>query len=147
MPDGWLIAHWIWNYGGDLAMAACCTAAFRRGGPVERRGAAILLAGWILTLLVVYLRIERAQHGIHYVLFAIDSVVLVAFTWLSLWSRRLWTVVLAAFQLNDVLTHLAALSPKMDTFTYITALGIWGGWGLVAVLGWAVWDHDRRRTA
>ena len=143
MSEGWIIAHYVWTWGGNVAAALVCAFAFWRGGPVEKRGAAIILAGWLLTLLVVYLHIERI-HGVHYYIMAIDTAVLIGFTALSLRSRRLWTLFMAAFQLNDVMTHFAAFVPGMDTYTYVTAIGFWGGWGLIFILTWGTWDHMRR---
>ncbi len=41
--NGWGIAHLIRDHGGDLAAAVCGAFASWRGGPPERRGAAITL--------------------------------------------------------------------------------------------------------
>lgn len=142
--NGWWIAHLVWTYVGDLAAAACGVFAFWRGGPPEKGGAAILLAGWVLSALAVYLHVDYVAHGVRYVLMGLDVLGLVGFVALSLWSRRLWTVFMAAFQLNDVMTHVAAYWPGMDNYTYVTAIGFWGGWGLVFTLAFGVTDHIRR---
>lgn len=142
--SGWDIAHLIWAYGGDLAAAISIAFAFWRGGLPEKWGAAILAIGWILSEVVDRLHLDPLR-GVHYFLFANDSVALVAFLAVSLWSRRLWTVFMTAFQLNDVATHFVAMASHMNTYTYITAIGFWGGWALVFVLAWGTWDHVRRQ--
>ena len=143
MPSAWLIAHWVWTYGGELAAAVCCALALWRGGRAEKYGAIILLVGWALSLVAIRLHMD-ALHGVHYTLFAIDGLALIAFTALSLWARKLWTLMISAFQLNDVATHFAAFAPGMDTFTYLTLVGFWGGWAIIFALAWGVWDHERR---
>ncbi len=143
MSKGWLIAHYVWTEGGNLAAGICCALAFWLGGSAERRGAGILLGGWLLTLLVVLLHIERI-YGVHAYIMAIDTAVLVGFTALSLWSRKPWTIFLAAFQLNDVMTHVVELMFGMDTYTYVTLIGFWGGWALLPPLMWGTWQNARQ---
>ncbi len=146
MYEAWLILHYVWTYGGDIAVVLCTAAAFRWGGRVERWGAGIYFVGGLLSFAVAHLRLEKVE-GPHLLIMVIDVAVLLAFARLSLWSRRPWTLVLTAFQFNDVMIYPAAYLSHMDTFTFLTALGFWGGWALLAVLTWAIWDHARRQRS
>lgn len=143
MPEPWVIVHYVWAYGGDLALALSVAAALRWGGRAERWAAAILLAGTLLTLAVVCLRLESV-YGPHVLTLVIDASCLVAFVVLSLRMRKLSTLLLAAFSLNDVLTYPAAWLAHMDAFTFVTAIEFWGGWSLIVVLAWATWRHARQ---
>ncbi len=142
MSEGWLIAHYVWTYGGDVLGILCILAAFRWGGHTERWVAGTFLAGSLLTFTVAYLRLEPVPNR-HPFVMVIDMVVLAIFVTLSLRSRRPWTLVLAAFQFNDVLTYPAAWLSNMDTFTFLTALEFWSGWGLIPLLAWGTWEHAR----
>ncbi len=57
---------------------------------------------------------------------------------------------MAAFQLNTVISHFAVyLSSHVDMYTQITAVGLWGGYGVSLVLIAGMWnlERKRRRTA
>ncbi len=134
--------HLIWAKGGTLLAIFVSLYAFWRGELPERIGAAVLLAGWFITPMVQM----HVTHGIDGHILAVDWVVLVAFVILSLWSRRAWTIFLAAFQLDAVASHYATLlSPDVDTYSYITCIGLWGGFGIVFALWGGLWALEKRR--
>lgn len=142
MPKGWLIAHLVWAYGGTLAAVIVGGWALWRGGPPERRGAAIMLLSWFITPLV------DNHHGFRYGMMLVDALTDAGYVVLSLRWRRVWTLLIAAFQLNGVLTHFAAVLVAMSTWAYITAADVWGGIGIVAIMGWNMGQLEKaRRTA
>jgi hypothetical protein len=77
---------------------------------------------------------------------AIDIIALLTFVILSLWSRRIWTLLISAFQLNAVMSHFVGRLPiHVDTYTLITALSLWGGYGLTFALMAGMWQVERHR--
>lgn len=135
------LVQFIWAWGGNILAILVSGWAFWRGGAPERWGAVILLTGWVLS--AVLQSHDARGPGIFVVL--IDVACLIAFVGLSLWSRRVWTIVLAAFQLDAVMCHFAVgLSGHIGGWAYVTALGIWGGYGPVfALAGGLIWPAQR----
>ena len=136
------LAHVIWMWSGIVAAALSCLYGFWRGGTTERLGAAIIAIAWTLSLLMT----SHAGHGPGTAIMVIDCATAVAFAALSLWSRKIWTLVATACMFNDVLTHLLASATKMSIFDYVTATGLWSGWGPVIALAVGVWLHNRPRA-
>lgn len=120
----------VWVYGGATLAVVCCIWAFLRGGPVERIGAAIILPAWFLSLLLH----SPSPDGPGIWVLLIDIATLFAFLWLSIWSRRVWTVLASACQLAAVASHFGAMLGHFGAWIYITAIGIWGGEGLLLAL-------------
>jgi hypothetical protein len=134
----------LWAYAGTAAAVVICALAFWRGGPAERYGAAIILTGWFITPLVdAHGGADGLSTGLG--VFAVDVITLITLTWLSLWSRKVWTLFAAAFQLDAVASHIAAFLSHISLFSYVTGLGIWGGYGLILALGVGVWGCERER--
>lgn len=122
----------------SLAVAlAVCAAAIRFGDTPARRIGAAMLLGWIVSL-VVYRNSPRfADFG----LMAIDGLVAAFLIWVSLSSRRLWTVAVAAFQLLALASHLATVIDHRVTInTYKLSLAVWSH-AILLVLALAVWRH------
>jgi len=119
----------------------CCGWAMLRGGPTERSGGEILgatwLASWAVTVMV------KAHDG--YVI-AIDVFVLLAFITLSLKSRKLWITFAAACQFNDLATHMADKLIGLDRYSYVTMLGIWGGYAQIVCLFCGMVTYRRSLT-
>jgi hypothetical protein len=83
--------------------------AWRFGGAPERIGAAIVLC-WALSDVVHHVVFGRTYLGDVLVgHFVIDSVELIAITWLALRADRLWPLWAAAAQLTCVTGHIVAL--------------------------------------
>lgn len=133
------ILHQFWVWSGTVSAFIVCGWAFWRGGLAERVGAAIILGSWILSLLFH----SPSPHDPGAFVISLDVVTMFALIWLSVWSRRIWTLFVAASQVDAVLTHLAAFATNYGSFSYITTVGIYGGWGLLIALGAGVYYHRR----
>ncbi len=130
---------------GDVLLFSTCAWALWRGQAPERWGAAILLIAVGLTDLVQTQHLYRDGPVWDYV--AVDVAGLLAFVILSLWSRCIWTLFISAFQLNAVMSHFVGRLPiHVDTYTLITALSLWGGYGLTFALMAGMWQVERRRA-
>lgn len=135
------MVHLIWATGGTILVLVAGLLAHLRGGPPERWGAVILLTGWVVSELVDTM--ERVRIGI----LEVDLCVLLGFVLLSLKTRRLWTLFAAAFMVNDVACHLIAFLPDIDGWSYITLLGLWGGWLQALALLWGALTARRADIA
>ncbi|MBW8880008.1 MAG: hypothetical protein JF615_00905 [Asticcacaulis sp.] len=119
-----------------------CPYALARGGTAERLGAAIYLVSWALSRLFE----QQGGHGQGIVVFAIDVAVMVLYVGLSLTWRKGWILFAAAFQLNTVLSHITWwLFPQVGVVAYVTALGIFGGYGLLFAIMAGVIGVERER--
>lgn len=120
-----------------------CGLAVRFGDPPARRVGAVMLLGWIVSLLVYRDNSRFADGG----LMLIDCLVAVFFVWESVRSRRLWTVAVAAFQLLALASHLATVIDHRVTInTYKLSLAVWSH-AILLVLAWAVWRQWRQTRA
>lgn len=139
-----MILQFIWHWFGTILMTLTCLWALWRGEAPERWGGAILLTGLALSLIVQITRPKDVYDGLGYVL--IDVIALIAFVILSVWSRRIWSVFISAFQLNAVLSHFAHYVPShVDMYTQITAVVLWSGYGLTFILMIGMWNLEQRR--
>lgn len=136
-----MIAHQIWRFGGHIAAFVCCTWAFWRGGVHERTAAGLIAAGWLLSALLT----SRTGHGPGIYVVSIDVIILLAFFALAVWSRKLWTFFLAACMLNSVLSHFTEHLIHFERFSYVTAIGFWGGWATLICLATGVNGHIRQQ--
>ncbi|PVM87290.1 hypothetical protein DDF62_16800 [Caulobacter radicis] len=122
-----------------------CGLAIRFGDKPARRVGMITLGGWVVSLIVFRNSARFADIG----LMAVDGVIAALFVWVSLSSRRLWTVVVAAFQMLGVASHLATVIDHRVTInTYKLSLAVWS-YGILVMLAVAVWRHwrEQRRVA
>jgi len=118
-----------------------CGAALRFGDKPARRIGAIMLGGWLVSLVVFRNSPRFTDMGV----MVIDGVVAALFVWVSLSSRRLWTVVVSAFQLLAVASHLATfIDHRVTINTYTVSLAVWS-YGILSVLAFAVWRHWREQ--
>lgn len=133
--------EFLWAFGGTALAMVVWAWAYWRGEWPERWVATIMLVGWFVTPLVQHHPPASPDPGTTIV----DAVILILFAAISVASRRLWTVFLTAFQLNDVLSHFVAGFVKIGAYSYITALGFWGGYCVVLALAGGVWSSERKR--
>lgn len=126
-----------------LAMVIC-GLAIRFGESPTRRVGAVLLTAWIVSLVVYRNSLRFADGGV----MLIDGFVALFFIWESLRSRRLWTIVVSAFQVLALASHLATVIDYRVTInTYRLSLAVWS-YGILLVLALAVWrDWSARRAA
>ncbi len=140
--------EFVWQWLSTILLIGGCLWSLWRGETPERWGGGILLVGFGVTVLAQILQPKDVYDGVSIVM--IDVIGLIAYVILSLWSRRIWTLFMAAFQLNTVISHFAVyLSSHVDMYTQITAVGLWGGYGVSLVLIAGMWnlERKRRRTA
>ncbi|HYD44497.1 MAG TPA: hypothetical protein VEA79_04435 [Phenylobacterium sp.] len=119
---------------GMAAVLLTAGYAFWRGGPWERLGGGLMLAGWIAT---PYLLQLSPAHLDTWTILGVDLAMFLALTAVALVSHRYWPMAVAAFFLLGVLLHLAqlidpqvALSVRIAAthiFSYLTLVGLWGG--------------------
>jgi len=135
--------QFIWGWAGTILLIVSCIWALWRGEASERWGGGIMFVGFGLSILA-----DMLQPGVYdgLGLVAVDTIALIAFVILSLWSRRIWTLFIAAFQLNAVISHFAIhLSSNVDMYTQITAVVLWSGYGITFALIAGMWSVERKR--
>lgn len=132
-----------WQIGGFALAMLCCAWAFWRGGPVERRGAVYIFVAW--TLSVLFQSHAKTGPGIWVTL--IDIILLGLLVHLSIQSRQLWTLFVAACQLDAVASHFSQAFIHYSQWVYVMVLGIWGGYGLLICLvaGTIGYQLERRK--
>ncbi len=92
--------------------------AIKWGGKPEYCGAAIMIFGWLFTLLAAALA-PRGFQTIEIGIFAVDLVILALFLWMALTSKRYWPLWVTGFHLCAIITHVAAgLMPKSLPLAY-----------------------------
>lgn len=138
--------NFFWQYGLTAIATYICAWCISWGGRTERLGAIILLTEWILSMIVQ----THSGNGPGIWVEIIDVVTLGLFVALSLWSRKVWPIFLAALQLDTVVGHAAAKLAGFGIYPYAVAAGLWGGEGvLIAVLAGTISHQisERRRWA
>ncbi|MFT4076625.1 MAG: hypothetical protein QM647_13970 [Asticcacaulis sp.] len=132
--------YYTWAYTALILGILVSVYALVRGGPAERTGAVMFLVAWLATTLVQ----GRKFNGIEWGIVAVDSALLVGFVFLALWSRKIWTILIAACQLNAVASHFVPLlAPKFNYVAYLTLVEFWGGYGLLLFLAIGTYSHQR----
>ncbi len=138
--------NFFWQYGMTAVATYTCAWCISWGGRTERLGALILLTEWLLSMIVQ----SHAGKGPGVWVEIIDLVTLCLFIILSLRSRKVWPIFLAALQLDTVVGHAAARLAGFGVYPYAVATGLWGGEGvLIAVLIGTISHRmsERRRWA
>jgi hypothetical protein len=87
-----------------LLMLVTITGAVMRGGPIERRGAALFFLGWTATAVAQAITFGLTES---LSLFGIDLVVLIGLVALSWKSPRPWPVYACGFQIMTLAIHVA----------------------------------------
>ncbi|QNG43571.1 hypothetical protein H3V42_16525 [Sphingobium yanoikuyae] len=117
--------------------------AFIKGDQPERIGAATLLGGASLTVLVAS-PLGTRFHGVESGILIIDMSILGIFLWLSIRSTRFWPIWIAAMLGAEVVIHVAlVIAPEVVPRAYMHALALWS-WFAQLVLVIATWRHRRR---
>jgi hypothetical protein len=128
-----------------LLAIAICGVAIWRGDYAARRIGAAQLACWLGSLLVYRRDAYNADIG----MLAIDILTLFYFAWVSMRSRRIWTVVVSAFQAIIVASHIATIIDLRVTMgTFFMSMAVWSYGNLLCIAfgTWAGW-RERRRQA
>lgn len=125
------------------AFLLCCGYALWRGGPPERIGAGIFIAGMLLSRLAAS-STRPSFTSVEAGILIVDGGMLVAFLALAFTSRRYWPLWMTAFQLVQVAGHVARFAnPDMMRWVYAIAQGIWS-YPMLAILALATWRHQQR---
>lgn len=115
---------------GLIVLLLVCGMAIWRGGPVERRIAAVVAVAWVGSILLD----DDASSGVQYRLFAIDCVLAVWLVAEAALSRRIWPAFAAAAQLMIVMTHVAfAVNARIVQEGFFSAYYIWSYLVLLAL--------------
>lgn len=85
-------------------MLVTVTGAVMRGGPIERRGAALFFAGWTATLVAQVVAFGLSES---LALSGIDFAILIGLIALSWKSPRPWPVFACGFQVMTLAIHVA----------------------------------------
>ncbi|MFZ0268222.1 hypothetical protein [Caulobacter sp.] len=123
-----------------LAVLICGLAMWRGDQPARWIGAAFL-ASWLGSQLINQRDSSNADYG----LLAIDIATLVVFVWISMRTRRLWTVLVSAFAAIVVASHIAVMIDLRVTINTLKAsMAIWS-YGILACIAFGTWTAGRRR--
>lgn len=129
----------------SLVMAILiCGVAMWRGDRAARWVGAVCLAGWLGSILVYRGNAYNADYGV----LAIDAVSLVAFVWISMRTRRIWTVIVSAITALMVASHISVmidLRVTLGTLIIGTAMWSYGVLACIAFGTWAGWRESRRQ--
>jgi hypothetical protein len=135
----------VWQYGGLFLATICCAWAWHRGGPTERRGAIIIFVGWTLSFLLQ----SHAKTGPGIWVNIIDICGFFALFYISVQSRRLWTLFACASQLDAIASHISQVFEHFGQWAYFVIIGVWSGYGLLICLAAGVISYrwQLRRVA
>jgi hypothetical protein len=125
-----------------IAILICGLAMWRGDQPARWIGAAFL-ASWVGSLLVNRHDPYNADYGI----LAIDVLTLVVCVWVSIRSRRIWTVIVSAFLTIIVASHIAVMIDlRVSLNTLRVSMAIWS-YGILACIAFGAWTgRDRGRA-
>lgn len=118
-----------------------CGLAMWRGDRAARWVGAAFLADWLGSLLVYRRDPYHADYGI----LAVDAVTLLFFVWISIGTRRIWTVVASAFMAIIVASHVAVMIDLRVTLgTLFIGMAMWS-YGVLACIAFGTWAARRGR--
>jgi hypothetical protein len=116
--------------------------ALKCGDQPARRLGCAFLACWVASLAVN--NVNSRDTGL--AMFCIDSATLVYFLWVSLRSRRIWTMVAAAFMTLIVASHVAtAIDLRLAINTFRLSMALWS-YGILVCIGFGTWSSWRERS-
>ena len=117
-----------------------CGAALWKGGWSER----IVAAGFLLSWFADAILKDHRFAGPQWPAFVSDTAFFLLILVVALRSGHYWPLFAAAFQLLEVVTHLAStVARHLSAWAYITANVIWT-YLLLGSLAIGVWGHMRR---
>lgn len=116
--------------------------ALKYGDQTARRMGCAFLASWVTSLAVN----NASTRDTGLAMFCVDSATLVYFVWVSLRSRRIWTVVAAAFMTLIVASHVAtAIDFRLAINTFRLSMALWS-YGILACIGFGTWSSRGERS-
>lgn len=135
----WRLAHVIWVWGGDQACFLCVVWAIWKGGPTEKRGAALIAFTWILSTIVT--QFDGPGPGAY--VRTVDILFFISFVALALQSRRLWVFIACMCALNGLITYFATGYKAFSMYAFVTATTFWLGMALLICLAFGIMDYQR----
>lgn len=123
-----------------LAILVCASAMWR-GDRAARWIGAAFLASWLGSMLVY----RRDAYNADYGMLAVDALTLVVFVWISVRTRRIWTVVASAFMAIIVASHVAVIIDlRVTVGTLLIGMAMWS-YGVLACIAFGTWTSWRER--
>jgi hypothetical protein len=124
-------------------LIGCCYYAWRRGGPPEQLGAAILAVGSVLTLAVVSAPVSRF-HSIEIGILLVDLAALAGFLVLALCAERFWPLWVTSLHAIGTTGHAVKLAdPEVMGWAYHFALAFWS-YPMLLLIVLGTWNHQKR---
>jgi hypothetical protein len=127
----------------DLLLLLSCGYAVWHGGPPERVGAAIYVAGVLLTQLAASGaagRYASVEAGI----LVVDAAMLLALLGLALHAERFWPLWVTALHGISTAGHVVKLvAPEVIPWAYAFALAFWS-YPMLLLLVLGTWQHRKR---
>lgn len=133
----WHLAHVIWQNSGRLAFIVCIASAFWKGGPTEKKGAALIAAAWVLSPIVT--KFDGPGPGIY--VHMVDTALLISFVFLALQTRRLWVFAMCMCVLNGLVTYFVTGYKVFSMYAFITATTFWLGYAELICLAFGIVDY------
>lgn len=127
----------------SLGLAVGTTGlALKYGDQAARKMGCAFLASWVTSLAVN----NASTRDTGLAMFCVDSATLVYFAWVSLRSRRIWTVVAAAFMTLIVASHVAtAIDFRLAINTFRLSMALWS-YGILFCICFGTWSSWRERS-
>ncbi len=126
-----------------LVAVLICGLAMWRGDVAARWTGAVSLANWLGSLLAYRRDAYNADYGI----LAIDVATLIVFVWISVRTRRIWTVVASAFLTIIVASQVAVVIDLRVTLgTLLISMAVWS-YGVLACIAFGTWASWRARRS
>ena len=109
--------------------------ALWRGGGWERATAAVLVLTWIGTALAPFNRTEPP-----WVAIGLDGGTMLFLLYLTLYSKRRWTIWATAFQFLLMANHLTFVRfHELEQWAYVTAYYVWGNAVVLSLIVGVFW--------
>jgi hypothetical protein len=88
---------------------------------------------------------RRDAYNADYGMLAVDALTLVVFVWISVRTRRIWTVVASAFMAIIVASHVAVIIDlRVTVGTLLIGMAMWS-YGVLACIAFGTWTSWRER--
>lgn len=124
----------------SLAILVCGLAMWRGDQPARWTGAAFL-ASWLGSMAVY----QRDPYSADYGILAVDIATLVVFVWISMRTRRIWTLIASAFATIIVASHIATMIDlRLSISTFLVSMAMWS-YGVLACIAFGTWAGRRER--
>lgn len=138
MTVDWGLVYLAWKYVARTLCLVICLWAVFQGGVAERLGALITVTAWYIS----YLNATFDRSGTALATVMVDVAATAAFTALAVWSRRPWTVFIAACMVNAVVTHVIARALDPGLFASMAVSGFWGSYAILTCLAFGIVGHQ-----